>query len=354
MKTRLLIPMFGCLALLGCKERVPSKASVSGAQLEEKPGPKIEYYTCSMHSFIHKDGPGNCPICGMKLVPVYAQESESQPHLHPSNAMPADRGRVSLGETKRQLIGVRTEVVEKHALSREIEVPGRIAYDPDLMVAQSDYLVAARTGGGDLGGLQGGLAKAAKMRLQSMGMSEVQIVELRRRGRPDLNLLVPQAGQSILVYASVFESDLPWVQPGMTVETELPGGAGVLTTELASVDPVLNPATRTATLRFSLANPEGKLKPDMYLKVRLKSKGDLVLAIPDSALLDTGTKRLAYVEVEEGRYEARDVKTGRRGSGYIEVLDGVKEGDRVVTEGNFLLDSESRLRGVRSEGGTSH
>jgi len=204
-----------------------------------------------------------------------------------------------------------------------------------------------------LGGLQGGLAKAAKFRLQSMGMSEAQITDLRRRGRPDLNLLVPQTGQSVLVYASVFESDLPWIQPGMTVEAELPGGVGVVTTDLDSVDPVLNPATRTATLRFSLANPEGHLKPDMYLKVRLKSKGDFALAIPDSALLDTGTHRLAYVQVSEGNYEAREVKTGRRGSGYVEILDGVKEGDQVVTEGNFLLDSESRLRGVRPEGGAS-
>ncbi|MFO1463104.1 MAG: efflux RND transporter periplasmic adaptor subunit [bacterium] len=348
-------PVLGLLALLGCKTRGPATETRHEGHQEEKPGPKIEYYTCSMHPFIHQDKPGNCPICGMKLVPVYAQTPD---HVHGAESAPMPgaegRGTVSLSETKRQALGVRTEAVARRKVVREIDAAGRVAYDPDLLVAQSDYLVAARTGGGELGGLQGGLAKAAKLRLQAMGMSEAQIAELRRRGRPDLNLLVPQSGQSVTVYASVFESDLPWIYPGMPLSVELPGGGPTLTTEVASVDPTLNPMTRTATLRFNLSNPEGKFKPDMYLKVRLRSEGEPVLAIPTEAFLDTGLRKFVYVELGAGNYEPREIKLGRRGSEYVEVLSGLQEGDRIVTNGNFLIDSESRLRGAASGGGHQH
>ncbi len=358
MNRRIGIFLLASLALLGCKDRgIETKKGGEGPE-QEKSGPKIEYYTCSMHPFIRQEGPGNCPICGMKLVPVYAQPAGAghdgaHDHGAESQAMsPQGRGPVVLDETKRQLIGVRTEAVTKRRIAREIDAAGRVASDPDLLVAQSDYLVALRSGGGELGGLQGGFARAAKRRLLLLGMSEAQIAELRRRGRPDFNLLVPEPGQKVLVYASVFESDLPWIEAGMPLSAELPGTGTVFTTNLDSVDPTLNPTTRTATVRFSLANPEGKLKPDMYLKVRLKSEGEPSLAVPSEAVVDTGLRQLAYLEVAPGRYEARELKLGRRGTGYVEVLEGLREGDRIVVNGNFLVDSESRLRG--GGGGEGH
>src|SRR5262249_11528838 len=109
--------------------------------------------------------------------------------------------------------------------------PARVAYDPDLLIAQSDYLVARHTGGGELGGLQGGFMKAARTRLQLLGMSETQIRDLERRGKADLNLLLPQYGQAVQVNASVFESDLPWIRSGMTVQVQLPGEEKPLSTE---------------------------------------------------------------------------------------------------------------------------
>jgi len=347
MKKQWLIPLLGLLALCGCKSKSVPMNQDSAKQVDSESGNKIEYYTCAMHRFIHLDKPGNCPICGMKLVPVYAEGTKHSDHAPMAIATPEPekRGDVSLGETKRQLLGVRSETAELRAISHEIDAAGRVAYDPDLMVAQSDYLVALHTGGGELGGLQGGLAKAAKLRLQAMGMGEAQISELRRRGRPDVNLLVPQPGQSSLVYASVFETDLPWIYPGMPLTVEIPGTGRVLTTELTSIDPAVNPATRTATVRFALSNPDGHLRPEMYLKVRLRSEGERKLSVPKEALIDTGTKQIVYLDLGDGRYQPREVKIGRRGDEYVEILAGLQSGDRVVAQGNFLIDSESRLRG---------
>jgi Cu(I)/Ag(I) efflux system membrane fusion protein len=347
LKKIFMIPLLSFLLLAGCKQKPMESHDHEhemGAAPEEK---KIEYYTCTMHRFIHSDKPGNCPICGMKLVPVYAQGAESQPLSQSgmTESAPSGRGPVVLDEARQQRSGVKVETAERRKLVREIEAPARVAYDPNLLIAQSDYLVARRTGGGELGGLQGGFAKAAKTRLQLLGMSEVQIRALEKQGKADLNLLVPQTGQTVQVTASVFESDLPWIHPGMTVQVVLPGEAQPLSTELSAIVPTIDPMTRTATLRFSLPNSEGRFRPDMYLKAKLVGETEPVLTIPEGALIDTGKEQLVFVESSPGRYEPKSVRVGRRGSSYVEILQGLNEGDRVAASGNFLLDSESRLRG---------
>jgi Cu(I)/Ag(I) efflux system membrane fusion protein len=322
--------------------------SACGRQKAAEPtGPAIEYYTCSMHPQIHREEPGNCPICGMALVPVYAT-SKSSEHQHGSAESQGQRGPVELDEGRRQWIGIKVEPAAKRKLSREIAVSARVANDPDLLVAQSDYLAARRTGGGELGGLQSGLVLAAKNRLKLLGMDEAEIGELSRRGRADLGLLLPTPGQALWIYASVFESDLPWVSPGMAAEVELPGGEK-RSIQVESIAPALDPATRTANLRLRLNDSPASLRPGMFLPVRLRSETEAKLVIPAEALIDTGAESLVFVETAPGNYEPRRVQVGRRGSGEVEILGGLSEGERIVSSGNFLIDSESRLRSGRGD-----
>lgn len=337
------------LALIGgCgrHEAPPSEALKS----EAKQKAAIEYYTCSMHPQIRREGPGNCPICGMTLVPVYAAQASEHSHA-PALAGPnlGQRGSVQLDENRRQWIGLKVEAATKRKLTREIAVSARIANDPDLLVAQSDYLAARRTGGGELGGLQSGLVLAAKNRLRLLGMEEGEIADLSKRGRPDLGLLLPTPGQALWIYASVFELDLPWLKPGMSAELDLPDGAK-RTIVLESISPAIDPGTRTATLRLKLENSPASLKPGMFLKLRLHSESEAPLVVPAEAVIDTGSETLVFVERGPGSYEPRSVQVGRRGSDDVEILAGLKEGDRIVSSGNFLIDSESRLRS-QGEGG---
>ncbi len=341
----LLVPLawgiFSCTA----KKETPQKteASVSKA--------KIETYTCSMHPWVRSDKPGRCPVCGMDLVPVYAEE-----HLS-GHAMDGVENRVAvkLSTTKLQLIGVKTEAVELRPLSREIHLPARVAYDPGLVVAQSDYLIALNTSGGELGGIQGGLVQSAKTRLKLLGMNEEQISRLRKRGKPNLNLLVPQKGESVLIYAAAYESDLPWIHEGMQVEVKIPGESGSIHAPLASIDPIIDPMTRTVQLRFPIRNPEGKFRPEMFLQVVLQSEGDEVISVPESAILDSGTRQIVYVETEPGHFTPRQLETGRRGTDYVEVISGVKPGEKVVVNGNFMIDSESSLKStLGGSGGHQH
>jgi Cu(I)/Ag(I) efflux system membrane fusion protein len=150
---------------------------------------------------------------------------------------------------------------------------------------------------------------------------------------------------AVWMVAEVFEQDLAEIAPGQTAEATLlayPGRrfAGKVT----FVYPMMTAATRTARVRIELPNPDGALLPDMYGAVAITSATAAALAIPDSAVIDSGTRRVVLVERGEGRFEPRAVKTGRRGDGYVAVLEGLGEGEKVVVAANFLIDAESNLK----------
>jgi Cu(I)/Ag(I) efflux system membrane fusion protein len=114
---------------------------------------------------------------------------------------------------------------------------------------------------------------------------------------------------------------------------------------IAVIYPQVNRDTRTARVRIELGNPDSALLPDMYVDAEIDTADSApVLAVPDSSMLDTGSRQAVLVDKGEGRYEPRQVKLGRRGGGYIEVREGVAEGDAVVTSANFLIDAESNLK----------
>jgi Cu(I)/Ag(I) efflux system membrane fusion protein len=111
------------------------------------------------------------------------------------------------------------------------------------------------------------------------------------------------------------------------------------------ISPVLQPETRTAQVRIELPNRDGRLKPSMFGSVDLPVGSEAPrLAVPESAVLDTGTRQLVIIDRGGHTFEPRDVRVGTRGNGYAELLDGVREGELVVVNGNFLIDAESNLR----------
>lgn len=152
---------------------------------------------------------------------------------------------------------------------------------------------------------------------------------------------------SVWVDVDVYEYELPWVYKGMPAEMELaylPGKryAG----EVLFVYPYLDPKTRTARLRLSFPNPDNVLKPGMYANVYLKSRlpGDR-LVVPQEAVIDSGVRKRVFVARGKGSFEARDITLGVEGDDYLfEVLGGLAEGEAIVVSGQFLLDSESRLK----------
>jgi Cu(I)/Ag(I) efflux system membrane fusion protein len=144
----------------------------------------------------------------------------------------------------------------------------------------------------------------------------------------------------------VAERDLGAIAVGQPVAIRARGFHGrAFTGKIAVVYPQVNRDTRTVRVRIELANPDAVLLPDMYVDAEIDTaRSAPMLAVPDSAVLDTGSRQAVLVDKGEGRFEPRDVTLGRRGGGYIEVREGLADGEAVVTSANFLIDAESNLK----------
>jgi membrane fusion protein, copper/silver efflux system len=150
----------------------------------------------------------------------------------------------------------------------------------------------------------------------------------------------------IWALVDVAERDLAAVHEGQAVTVRVRSYPDrTFSGTVALVYPHLNPATRTVRVRIELANPHLLLKPDMYAEAEIETGGgDAELAVPDSAVIDSGDRRIVLVDMGQGRFEPRAVQLGRRGAGYVEIRDGLKDGESVVTSANFLIDAESNLK----------
>jgi Cu(I)/Ag(I) efflux system membrane fusion protein len=253
-------------------------------------------------------------------------------------------------------------------------------YSPDLVLAQREYLVA-RSAAADMAQADSiardnakAIAAAALSRLKNWDISADQLARLQRTGTATrtLTLTAPIGGivmdkpalqglhfgagdmlyrivdlSTVWLLADVFEQDLAQVRSGQSATITVQAYPGrVFEGRVAFVYPTVNAQTRTAKVRIEVPNPELLLKTDMYATVEIAAPAEsaAVLVVPGSAVLDTGTKQTVLVDRGEGRFEPRAVKLGNRGGGYVAVLEGLREGDKVVTGANFLIDAESNLR----------
>ncbi len=218
------------------------------------------------------------------------------------------------------------------------------------------------------------LLEAARERLLLWDLTEAQVRELEKNGKPQTAMTIhaPASGvvtdkmavegmyvkpgmrlyqiaklDAVWVYADVYEYELPFVREGQRATMSLSYLPGQ--TFRGAVDyiyPYLDPKTRTAKVRLKVPNPRMSLRPDMYADVTLGLDAGEQLAVPESAVLFSGKRRIVFVDVGDGRFQPREVQLGARMEDDYHVLEGLREGERVVTSANFLLDSESKLKNV--------
>ncbi|MFT6164014.1 MAG: Cu(I)/Ag(I) efflux system membrane fusion protein [Zhongshania aliphaticivorans] len=355
----------------------------------------ISHYTCSMHTSVRAAAPGSCPICGMDLVPVSKQQTQS--------------GVISIDARRRQLIGVKTATAEYRELSKSITAVGRIAYDqhsaseinlkfdtwigelkadfigarvergqvlftvysPELLSAQQEYLetrgrLASR-------GSDDSLLKAARSRLSLWNISSADIRALEQRGRPieflpiyaEKNGVVvnksivsgsyAKAGSTLLqladlstvwVEAEVYEADLSVLEKGMSATVSMQNLSDrEYSAKINYIYPSVNPLTRTTRIRLILDNSEGELRPDMYTQVHFNKELGKRLWVPDEAVMIAGETRVVFVDLgSEGKIKPVLVNTGQRTKGWIEITEGLSGGEQVITSGNFLIAAEAKLK----------
>ena len=255
-------------------------------------------------------------------------------------------------------------------------------YSPELVSAQEEYLIAwngrqsLKNGTEESRGGVAQLAEGALKRLRNWDISDAQLQRLQKEGKATRTLTIysPAGGvvmektaiqgmrfmpgeplfritdlSAVWLLADVFEQDLAMVHIGQTVKIRVDAYPEKdLSGKIAYIYPTVNPETRTAQVRVELSNPGGILRPDMYASVQLVSGHDKAkaLTVPDSAVIDSGTRQVVLIRLAEGLFEPREVKLGTRTDGYVEVLEGLSEGENVVVRANFLIDAESNLKGA--------
>jgi RND family efflux transporter MFP subunit len=252
-------------------------------------------------------------------------------------------------------------------------------YSPELVSAQREYAIAAHgvdslseAGSPARAGMQE-LAESSLQRLKNWDISSEQIKALSQSGqsRRTLTLRSPVAGivtekkavqgmrfmpgdalyqitdlSSVWVIADVFEQDIGLVTLGAKASVRINAYPDKLFSgRISYIYPTLNAATRTIPVRIELANPGLLLKPSMFAQVELPvaARGEVV-TVPNSAVIDSGTRQIILVELGEGRFEPREVRLGARSDSHVEVIEGLKDGERVVVAANFLIDAESNLK----------
>ena len=333
-----------------------------------------QLWTCPMHPYYITDKPGDCPICGMKLVPVektQGPEPKSPTGEKTGNSMagmpgmenmagmgakeisqPADRVVIKIDPEKQQLINIKTDVVTKRSLGNSVLASGVVAYDPELYYTQQQYISASLSlrkaqAAGDENGIS--TAKdsisSAATRLKVMGLSDQQINELGGKVGPDKSLLISGQGGDVWVYAQVYQDDLKYVRRGAQAEVTLSSSQNeVFEGRVVAIDPALNPETRSIRVRVLVKDTAEAFKPEMYVNVKIKSPTGSYLSVPEEAIMDTGTKNIAFVDKGDGYFEPRYVVLGAKIDEYYVVQFGLAEGEKVVTNANFLIDSESQLK----------
>lgn len=336
---------------------------------------KSEVWTCPMHPQIRKDGPGTCPICGMTLVKVSelngeekaddksADESSGDKDPHADHReMPDGHAAFRLSAARSQMIGVKFGVVEKKPLFKLIEAAGRVAFDPELYTAQNEFLEALKQEErvkdspiADVKHSAERMAESAKLRLKILGLSDAQIAAIRNSGSSGGNLLIPKPGESLWIYAEVFEQDLASIHPGLeaVIGSGATSGNDVMG-KVVSVDRVINPATRTAKVRISVPNAKLRLRPEAYVDVTIRSPLGEQVTVPFDAVFDTGKQTWVFVTDGKGHFDPRLVTLRYRADDEVAIASGLQAGEKIVTSANFLIDSESRLKGVLAGQGGTH
>lgn len=354
---------------------------------------KALYWYDPMYPQQKFDKPGKSPFMDMQLVPKYAGGA-------------GDRATVSIDPSLTQNLGLRFATVTRGIFDSSLDVTGVLGFNerdvaviqarttgfvervyahapgdvlkanaaladilvPEWASAQTEFLALKRSGDADL-------LAAARQRLRLTGMPAALIAQVERGGKvqPYLTLTSPIGGvlqelnvragmtvatgdtlarvnglSSVWLAVAVPESDAGLITVGQAVEARLPAFPGtMLNGKVSAILPETNPDSRTLRVRVELPNPDGRLRPGLTAQVRLnRSTEQSVLWVPSEAVIRTGRRALVMLTEDAGRYRPVEVQLGQENDGKTAILKGLEEGQKVVTSGQFLLDSEASLKGI--------
>lgn len=362
-----------------------------------------EIWTCSMHPQIRQNEPGDCPLCGMDLIPLEENASNdplvlemTTEALKLANIQTTIVGKTNEKEGKTIRLSGKIQPDERLASSQVAHVPGRIEklfvsftgeqvnkgqkiatlYSPELITAQRELLEALK-----LKDLNPGLVEAArnKLRYWKIGNSTIESIEQQGKIQETFTVYADESGivtarrisvgdyvkqgeplfdlmnlRKVWVSFDAYEEDLGSISVGDRIEFTTPSIPNKkFKTRITFIDPIINPATRVASLRTEVNNPKGLLKPEMFVQGMLQKKvgAKTQLTIPKSAVLWTGTRSVVYVKVPDTNipsFQFREVELGESLGNTYQLTSGLEVGEEIVTYGSFTIDAAAQLNNQAS------
>lgn len=386
-------------------ELTPLKEGTDGSAEAASGERKVKFWQAPMDPTYISDQPGKSPM-GMELIPVYEDEATGgtlisidpttiqNMGVRTAGVVRGDLSRtirtvglVSYEEPKQYVVNAKIagwverlyvaetgQQVKKGQKLLEIYSPELVTAQQELLLARDNYNALKSSSIVQIAESAERLLDSSRKRLQLWDVSKRQIAQLEKSGqvRKTLTLYAPYDGvvtmkminegmyvkpgmtllnladlSKVWVLADIYEYQLPWVREGQPVRVELPYVKGrSLNAHVSYLYPFVEPKTRTVKARIEFDNADFELRPDMYVTVYLTGERlENALVIPQEAVLYSGEKQTVFVAQPGGRFEPRLVKTGLQGeNGHVEVVQGLFEGEQVVTSAQFMLDSESKLR----------
>ncbi len=332
---------------------------------------------------------GAAPVEGLANVQIDPQRQQLiglrtvEASVGPVGASWRTVGKVAVDETQVHHVNIKVggfvDTVYVDYVGKPVKRGERLfsIYSPDLLSVQQEYLLALRTRkalseGGVATGAGNDLVESARERLRLWDIPESEVKRLEETGKPTKNLTLysPMTGvvtkkdivmghrlnegdmpyeitdlSRVWVLADAYETDLGRIRTGMTATLSLEAFPNkTFKGKVIFIDPILDAKTRTAKVRLEFANPKGELKPEMFGEVTMQAEKREGLRIPADAVIDSGTRKVVFVALDEGKFQPREIEVGSVSGDQVEVVSGLKAGDKVVTRANFLIDSESQLR----------
>ncbi len=396
----------------------------SGEAVSASVGQKMLRYACPMHPQYTSDKAGDCPSCGMRLVPMEKDDSEDNPVANDGKELDPPALHISLA--KQQLIGVRLATVERSSGTNTLRAVGRVAPDETRTYVinatvdgwitstmpnstgsfvRKNEVLATFFSPEFLAGVQSllyGLSSMdriqttgkenpvqkdqiaqfnqtlqqykAALRNLGMGARQIQQIADTRQFEEKVEITSPAEGfiltrkvsdgqrfnkgdelyrisdlSRVWILVDIFENEERHLRPGEIVKIYLPNQGTSVSARVTNILPQFDPITRTLKVRLEADNPGFRLRPDMFANVELPVHYPPTIAIPSVAVLDTGRSKTVFVSRGDGHFESRRVETGWRMGDLIEITNGLMPGEQIVVSGNFLIDSESRLRAAAME-----
>jgi len=317
---------------------------------------EAEIWYCPMHKNYQSDHPGECPICGMKLVKkdaavVLPARDPHAGHKPATEDNPPDKiatipaETISIASDKQQILGIETAKPKVRTLALALRLPAQVAYEPDLYTAIVEYRQIVNQGSSLPEGISaGGLIGAAKLRVRQLGLGDDELRQFARSETAASRLLTGTGHGQALIALQVSEGEIGLIRVGQKIKITAGAYAGkTYAGRVTGIGTLVDAKRRAFTVRALVTDARGELRAQMFVSAELPLSAGKGLSVPRSAVFNTGQRQVVFVRKSAIEFAPVEVKI-LGGNNEFSIVSGITDKEEVVVSSAFLFDSEARVK----------